>query len=241
MGYLAGAKRNCLETSNEIYINAVCKRGLHIMNYPINHKANSVSFTNFACDEYDCAYFELTFKWENGYTETRNVRTDSSSFSRFMLLVPELDNGEKATSLSYEIGGFPSKNCYDLADYDGTKHVSTEDDFYGEFRLDFYENPCQVCHPDRKPIDLELEEMEVALQESELRRSESEKSKSKESISEDSKSVISMSNNSNQVKSKPENEDSISNGSKSEESNAQNLYLQKIKLFFVSNNFCKLF
>ena len=207
-----------------------------------------MSFTNFACDEYDCAYFELTFKWENGHTETRNVRTDSSSFSRFMLLVPELDNGEKATSLSYEIGGFPSRNCYDLADYDGTKHTSTEDDFYGEFRLDFYENPCQVCHPDRKPIDLELEEMELALQlkELELRESNSDKSKSEESISEDSKSVIYMSNNSNQVKSKPENEDSksgdsISNGSKSEESNAQNFYLQKIKLIFVSNNFCKLF
>ena len=207
-----------------------------------------MSFTNFACDEYDCAYFELTFKWENGHTETRNVRTDSSSFSRFMLLVPELDNGEKATSLSYEIGGFPSRNCYDLANYDGTKHTSTEDDFYGEFRLDFYENPCQVCHPDRKPIDLELEEMELALQlkELELRESNSDKSKSEESISEDSKSVIYMSNNSNQVKSKPENEDSksgdsISNGSKSEESNAQNFYLQKIKLIFVSNNFCKLF
>ena len=207
-----------------------------------------MSFTNFACDEYDCAYFEITFKWENGHTEMKNLRADSSSFSRFMLLVPELDNGEKATSLSYEIGGFPSRNCYDLADYDGTKHTSTEDDFYGEFRLDFYENPCQVCHPDRKPIDLELEEMELALQlkELELRESNSDKSKSEESISEDSKSVIYMSNNSNQVKSKPENEDSksgdlISNGSKTEESNAQNFYLQKIKLIFVSNNFCKLF
>ena len=192
-----------------------------------------MSFTNFACDEYDCAYFEITFKWENGHTETNNVRADSSSFSRFMLLVPELDNGEKATSLSYEIGGFPSRNCYDLADYDGTKHTSTEDDFYREFRLDYYENPCQVCHPDRKPIDLELEEMELALQESELRRSESEKSKSEE-------------NNSNQIESKSENEDpksgdSISNGSKSEESNAQNFYIQKIKLIFASNNFCKLF
>ena len=201
-----------------------------------------MSFTNFACDEYDCAYFEITFKWNNGHTETRNIRADSSSFSRFMLLVPELDNGEKATSLSYEIGGFPSRNCYDLANYDGTKHTSTEDDFYGEFRLDYYENPCQVCHPDRKPIDLELEEMELALQESELRRSESEKSKLEESISEDSKSVISMSNNSNQVESKSEiensnSEDSISNGSKSEESDAQNFYLQKIKLIFVSNNF----
>ena len=207
-----------------------------------------MSFTNFACDEYDCAYFELTFKWENGQTETRNVRTDSSSFSRFMLLVPELDNGEKATSLSYEIGGFPSRNCYDLADYDGTKHTSTEDDFYKEFRFDFYENPCQVCHPDRKPIDLELEEMELALQlkELELRESNSDKSKPEESISEDSKSVIYMSNDSNQVKSKPENEDSksgdsISNRSKSEESNAQNFYLQKIKLIFASDNFCKLF
>ena len=204
-----------------------------------------MSFTNFACDEYDCAYFELTFKWENGYTKTRNVRTDSSSFSRFMLLVPELDNGEKATSLSYEIGGFPSRNCYDLADYDGTKHTSTEDDFYREFCLDYYENPCQVCHPDRKPIDLELEEMELALQESEL-RSESEKSKLEESISEDSKSVISKSNNSYRLESKSEiensnSEDSISNGSKSEESDAQNFYLQKIKLIFVSNNFCKLF
>ena len=36
--YLANAKRNCLETKNEIYINAICKRGLHIMNYPINQK-----------------------------------------------------------------------------------------------------------------------------------------------------------------------------------------------------------
>ena len=199
-----------------------------------------MSFTNFACDEYDCAYFELTFKWENGHTETRNVRTDSSSFSRFMLLVPELDNGEKATSLSYEIGGFPSRNCYDLADYDGTKHTSTEGDFYREFRLDFYENPCQVCHPDRKPIDLELEEMELALQLKELesRESNSDRSKSEESISEDSKSVINMA--------KPEKEDSksgdsISNGSKSEESNAQNFYLQKIKSIFVPNNFCELF
>ena len=208
-----------------------------------------MSFTNFACDEYDCAYFELTFKWENGHTETRNVRTDSSSFSRFMLLVPELDNGEKATSLSYEIGGFPSRNCYDLADYDGTKQTSTEDDFYNEFRLDFYENPCQICHPDRKPIDLELEEMELALQlkELELKESNSEKSKLAESISEDSKSVISTSSNSNQVlESKSENVDSnlgdsISNGSKSEKSNAQNFYLEKIKLIFVSNNFCKLF
>ena len=206
-----------------------------------------MSFTNFACDEYDCAYFELTFKWENGHTETRNVRADSSSFSRFMLLVPELDNGEKATSLSYEVGGFPSRNCYDLADYDGTKQTSTEDDFYNEFRLDFYENPCQICHPDRKPIDLELEEMELALQlkELELKESNSEKSKLEEFISEDSKSVISTSNNSNQVKSKPENEDSksgdsISNGSKSEESNAQNFYLQKIKSIFVPNNFCEL-
>ena len=128
------------------------------------------------------------------------------------------------------------------------KHTTTADDFYGEFRLDFYENPCQVCHPDRKPIDLELEEMELALQlkELELRESNSDKSKLEESISEDSKSVIYTSNNSNQVKSKPENEDSksgdsISNGSKTEESNAQNFYLQKIKLIFVSNNFCKLF
>ena len=200
-------------------------------------QANSVSFTNFACDEYDCAYFELTFKWENGHTETRIVRTDSSSFSRFMLLVPELDNGEKATSLSYEIGGFPSRNCYDLADYDGTKHTSTEDDFYREFRLDYYENPCQVCHPDRKPIDLELEEMELALQESELRRSKSEESKSEESIS-----VISQSNHSNQAENEDSTSgDSISNGSRSEESDAQNFYLQKIKLIFMSNNFCKLF
>ena len=44
--YLAEAKRNCLETSNEIYINAVCKRGLHIMNYPINHKVNTYLHRN---------------------------------------------------------------------------------------------------------------------------------------------------------------------------------------------------
>jgi hypothetical protein len=38
--YLAKVKRNCLATCNEIYINAICKRGLHIMNYPINPKVN---------------------------------------------------------------------------------------------------------------------------------------------------------------------------------------------------------
>ena len=52
--------------------------------------------------------------------------------------------------------------------------------------------------------------------------------------------------NSNQVKSRPENKDSnsghsISNKCKSEESNAQNLYLQKIKVIFVSNNFFSCF
>jgi hypothetical protein len=111
-----------------------------------------VSFTNFACDEYNSAYFELAFNWENGHRETRIVNTDSSGFSRFMLLVPELKNGEKAASLSYKIGSFPYRNCYDLANYDGTKHSSTDDDFYGQFCLDLYENPCPVCYPDRKPL-----------------------------------------------------------------------------------------
>ena len=111
-----------------------------------------MSFTNFACDEYNSAYFELAFNWENGHRETRIVNKDSSGFSRFMLLVPELKNGEKAASLSYKIGSFPYRNCYDLANYDGTKHSSTDDDFYGQFRLDLYENPCPVCYPDRKPL-----------------------------------------------------------------------------------------
>jgi hypothetical protein len=44
--YLAEAKINCLETSNEIYINAVCKRGLHIMNYPIDHKVINYLYKN---------------------------------------------------------------------------------------------------------------------------------------------------------------------------------------------------
>ena len=53
-----------------------------------------------------------------------------------MLIIPEKDNGEKATSVSYEVAGQPSKNCYNLAKYDGSKHTSTEEKYYRTFRYD---------------------------------------------------------------------------------------------------------
>ena len=57
--YLANAKRNCLETNNEIYINAICKRGLHIMNYPINHKVTIyIEMVHFF--KRICKKFEIT-------------------------------------------------------------------------------------------------------------------------------------------------------------------------------------
>jgi len=150
--YLKDVKKNCLETHHEIYIDAISRRNLHIMNYPIHPKANSLSFTNFACDEYDGAYFEITFLFENGQTHTEEIHADSSSLSRFMLIVPKQVDGTKAKSVSYHIGTSPATNCYDLKNYDGSKHSSTEDDFYREFRCVEYE--CPVCYLDQ---DFELE------------------------------------------------------------------------------------
>ena len=156
--YLKDVKNNCLETHHEIYIDAQNKRNLHIMNYPIHPKAHSVSFTNFACDEYDGAYFEITFRFENGQTQTEEVFTDSSSFSRFMLIVPELMNGKKAKSVSYEVGSSPATNCYDLKRYDGSKHSSTNDEFYKQFRCnDYGSRRCPVCYPDQQDSESETE------------------------------------------------------------------------------------
>jgi len=149
--YLKNVKNNCLETHHEIYIDAQNKRNLHIMNYPIHSKAHSVSFTNFACDEYDGAYFEITFRFENGQTQTEEVFTDSSSFSRFMIIVPELKNGSRAKSVSYQVGSSPATNCYDLKRYDGSKHSSTKDEFYKQFRCnDYGSRRCPVCYPDQE-------------------------------------------------------------------------------------------
>jgi len=156
--YLKDVKKNCLETHHEIHIDAQNKRNLHIMNYPIHPKAHSVSFTNFACDEYDGAYFEITFRFENGQTQTEEVFTDSSSFSRFMLIVPELKNGSRAKSVSYEVGSSPATNCYDLKRYDGSKHSSTEDEFYKQFRCnDYGSKRCPVCYPDQQDSESESE------------------------------------------------------------------------------------
>ena len=156
--YLKDVKNNCLETHHEIYIDAQNKRNLHIMNYPIHPKAHSVSFTNFACDEYDGAYFEITFRFENGQTQIEEVFTDSSSFSRFMLIVPELMNGKKAKSVSYEVGSSPATNCYDLKRYDGSKHSSTNDEFYKQFRCnDYGSRRCPVCYPDQQDSESETE------------------------------------------------------------------------------------
>merc|ERR1711956_118749 len=113
---------------------------------------------NFACDEYDGAYFEITFRFENGQTQTEDVFTDSSSFSRFMVIVPELKNGSRAKSVSYEVGSSPSTNCYDLKRYDGSKHSSTKDEFYKKFRCnDYGSRRCPVCYPDQEDSDSETE------------------------------------------------------------------------------------
>jgi len=156
--YLKNVKNNCLETHHEIYIDAQNKRNLHIMNYPIHPKAHSVSFTNFACDEYDGAYFEITFRFENGQTQTEDVFTDSSSFSRFMVIVPKLKNGSRAKSVSYQVGSSPATNCYDLKRYDGSKHSSTKDEFYKKFRCnDYGSRRCPVCYPDQQDSESETE------------------------------------------------------------------------------------
>merc|ERR1740129_7568 len=156
--YFKDVKNNCLETHHEIYIDAQNKRNLHIINYPIHPEAQSVSFTNFACDEYDGAYFEITFRFENGQTQTEEVFTDSSSISRFMLIVPTLNNGQKAKSVSYEVGSSPATNCYDLKRYDGSKHSSTKDEFYKQFRCnDYGSRRCPVCYPNQQDSESETE------------------------------------------------------------------------------------
>merc|ERR1711956_114654 len=113
---------------------------------------------NFACDEYDGAYFEITFRFENGQTQTEEAFTDSSSFSRFMVIVPELKNGSRAKSVSYEVGSSPATNCYDLKRYDGSKHSSTKDEFYKKFRCnDYGSRRCPVCYPDQENSESETE------------------------------------------------------------------------------------
>ena len=75
-----------------------------------------------------------------------------------MLIIPEKDNGEKATSVSYEVAGQPSKNCYNLAKYDGSKHTSTEEEYYRKFRYnDWGGRRCPVCYPDEQYSDSDTE------------------------------------------------------------------------------------
>ena len=75
-----------------------------------------------------------------------------------MLVVPEKDNGEKATSVSYEVAGQPSKNCYNLEKYDGSKHTSTEEEYYRKFRYnDWGGRRCPVCYPDEQYSDSDTE------------------------------------------------------------------------------------
>ena len=40
--YLKDVKENCLETHHEIYVDAMNRRNLHIMNYPIHPKVFNV-------------------------------------------------------------------------------------------------------------------------------------------------------------------------------------------------------
>ena len=133
-------------------------------------QANAVSFTNFACDEYDGAYFDIIFKWEDGYEENQGISTNSSAFSRFMHVVPEKDNREKATSVSYEVAGQPSKNCYNLAKYDGSKHTSTEEEYYRKFRYnDWGGRRCPVCYPGEQYSDSDSESDDSEIDDSELK------------------------------------------------------------------------
>merc|ERR1739848_166477 len=102
-------------------------------------------------------------------TQTEEVFTDSSSFSRFMLIVPELKNGKKAKSVSYEVGSSPATNCYDLKRYDGSKHSSTNDEFYKKFRCnDYGSRRCPVCYPDQQDSESETESESEAIPESEF-------------------------------------------------------------------------
>merc|ERR1712203_721636 len=67
-------------------------------------------------------------------------------------------NGKKAKSVSYEIGSSPATNCYDLKRYDGSKHSSTEDEFYKQFRCnDYGSRRCPVCYPDQEDSESESE------------------------------------------------------------------------------------
>merc|ERR1740129_450515 len=67
-------------------------------------------------------------------------------------------NGKKAESVSYEVGSSPATNCYDLKRYDGSKHSSTNDEFYKQFRRnDYGSRRCPVCYPDQQDSESETE------------------------------------------------------------------------------------
>merc|ERR1740129_1621834 len=67
-------------------------------------------------------------------------------------------NGKKAESVSYEVGSSPATNCYDLKRYDGSKHSSTIDEFYKQFRRnDYGSRRCPVCYPDQQDSESETE------------------------------------------------------------------------------------
>merc|ERR1712008_56919 len=100
----------------------------------------------------------MGFRFENEQTKTEEVFTDSSSFSRFMVIVPKLKNGSRAKSVSYQVGSSPATNCYDLKRYDGSKHSSTKDEFYKQFRCnDYGSRRCPVCYPDQEDSESESE------------------------------------------------------------------------------------
>ena len=65
----------------------------------------------------------------------------STTFSRFMLKIPEEINGEKPTKLWYftghDIEHSNSWNCYDLTNYDGKKKTSVDEEYYLNFRVEF--------------------------------------------------------------------------------------------------------
>ena len=75
-----------------------------------------------------------------------------------MIIVPKLNNGSRAKSVSYQVGSSPAANCYDLKRYDGSKHSSTKDEFYKQFRCnDYGSRRCPVCFPDQQDSDSETE------------------------------------------------------------------------------------
>ena len=75
-----------------------------------------------------------------------------------MIIVPKLNNGSRAKSVSYQVGSSPAANCYDLKRYDGSKHSSTKDEFYKQFRCnDYGSRRCPVCYPDQQDSESETE------------------------------------------------------------------------------------